>query len=106
MHKTQILHHEFRKLLEHHQPSQPINYIYSSDISLRQVMLDPFSVSGIRDYTGSEPFNMINFKATAKACFRGFRVLRSTNTTAAPTFMLYLNFQTPEDGMSTHDYEY
>lgn len=98
----------YPKLAEHHQPSQPVNYIYGSDVSLRQVMLDPFSVAGIRDYTGSEPFNMINFKATAKSVFQGIQSIKVNKYDCCSNrvFMLYLNFQTPEDGMSTHDYEY
>lgn len=40
---------------------------FTGDIVVRRwIVDDPFMIRGVRDYTGSEPYNRINWKATAK----------------------------------------
>jgi len=60
---------------------------------------DPFSVSGVREYRFGDPFNTINFKATAKSAMLGVNGLRVNNRDFCSNrnFMIYLNFQTDKE---------
>ena len=44
----------------------PKNTLQGDVTTLRRLISDPFSVSGIRDMAPGDPFNSINFKATAR----------------------------------------
>ncbi len=70
--------------------------------TMRRLIHDPFSVSGIRDYTFGDPFNIINFKATAKSYHTGIlssSALKVNNRdfSSNRSLMVYLNFQLPTD---------
>ena len=64
--------------------------------SLTRLMSDPFNVSGVRDYVFGDPFNSINFNATAKSgglAGRGIKV-NSCDFVSDRTIMIYVNFRT------------
>lgn len=44
--------------------------------TVRRTIDDPFSLSGVRDYTFGDPFNSINFKATARSFSGGMRGIK------------------------------
>lgn len=74
----------------------PVGVLMGESISRRMLVRDPFSISGIRPYTQGDPFNLINFKATAKAYGTAAEPLRVNNLDYCSnrTFMVYINFQT------------
>lgn len=59
----------------------------------RWIMPDPIDVVGSRNYTGNEPFNMIDWKATAKT--NGLQV-KQYDFHADPAVMILLSLQTNE----------
>lgn len=64
--------------------------------SFTRLMNDPFNVSGVRDYVFGDPFNSINFKATAKSggfAGRGIKV-NNCDYISDRTIMVYMNFRT------------
>ncbi len=66
-------------------------------LSQRRLIADPFQFSGVRDYRFGDPFNSINFKASAKSgALNGLRV-NNRDFSANRIFMVYLNFQTEQD---------
>lgn len=78
----------------------PVGLLMGESISRRLLVRDPFSISGIRPYTQGDPFNLINFKATAKAYGVAAQPLRVNNLDYCSnrTFKVYINFQTdPND---------
>jgi len=74
----------------------PVGVLMGESISRRMLVRDPFSISGIRPYTQGDPFNLINFKATAKAYGVAAQPLRVNNLDYCSnrTFKVYINFQT------------
>lgn len=74
----------------------PLNVRQGDSVSRRPLIKDPFSFSGIRQYTHGDPFNSINFKATARAGINDISAFRVNNRDFCSnrTFMVYLNFQT------------
>jgi hypothetical protein len=70
--------------------------------SNRWLIQDPFSLSGIREYQNGDPFNCINFKATAKNNKLKVNMHEySTNK----SLLVYLNLQTKSEalGFTTDD---
>jgi len=98
----------YPKAVELNQISYPVNFMQGDSISKRRVMQDPFSVSGIRDYASGDPFNMINFKATAKSGFQGIQSIKINKLEYCSDriFMIYINFQTSAEILSIPTYIY
>lgn len=74
----------------------PIGILMGESVSRRMLVRDPFNISGIRPYMQGDPFNLINFKATARAYGTAAEPLRVNNLEYCSnrTFMVYINFQT------------
>jgi len=84
---------------------RPLNNLQGDAISKRRLLTDPFSLAGIRDYTSSDPFNLINFKATARTGFGHLKV-NQRDYSSSRIFMIYINFQTDVNAfMTTERYE-
>lgn len=85
----------------------PSSSMQGDAFSKQWLIRDPFSVSGIREYRFGDPFNSINFKATAKSGRLGFEGIRVNNRDFCSNrnFMVYLNFQQPPE-MAMHDKVY
>lgn len=77
----------------------PSSSMQGDAFSRQWLIKDPFSVSGIREYRSGDPFNTINFKATAKSGRTGLDGIRVNNRDFCSNrnFMIYLNFQTSTD---------
>ncbi len=77
----------------------PSSSMQGDAFSRQWLIRDPFSVSGIREYRFGDPFNSINFKATARSGRAGFEGIRVNNRDFCSNrnFMVYLNFQTQGD---------
>ena len=77
----------------------PSSSMQGDAFSKQWLIKDPFSVSGIREYRFGDPFNSINFKATAKSGKMGFEGIRVNNRDFCSNrnFMVYLNFQMPPE---------
>lgn len=73
----------------------PASAIQGDSYSRRWLMRDPFSISGVRDYTFGDPFNSINFKATARS--GGFMMgkikVNNRDFCSNRTLSVYINFQ-------------
>ena len=73
------------------------NVLQGDSYSRNWLMRDPFNVSGVRDYVFGDPFNSINFKATAKSGgMRGIKV-NNCDFVSSRTVMIYMNFQPDPD---------
>lgn len=74
----------------------PVGVLMGESVSRRMLVRDPFSISGIRPYIQGDPFNLINFKATARAYGVAAQPLRVNNLDYCSnrTFKVYINFQT------------
>ncbi len=86
----------------------PSSSMQGDAFSRRWLIKDPFSVSGIREYRFGDPFNSINFKATARSGKMNIEGIRVNNRDFCSNrnFMIYLNFQTDtERSMAYHIYE-
>ena len=86
----------------------PSSSMQGDAFSRQWLIRDPFSVSGIREYRFGDPFNSINFKATARSGRAGFEGIRVNNRDFCSNrnFMVYLNFQMPpEMAMEDRIYE-
>ena len=77
----------------------PSSSMQGDAFSRQWLIRDPFSVSGIREYRFGDPFNSINFKATARSGRSGFEGIRVNNRDFCSNrnFMVYLNFQMSSD---------
>ena len=99
----------YPKIAELGAVSYPVNFIQGDSISRRRIIHDPFSVSGIRNYASGDPFNAINFKATAKSGFQGMHSIKvnKLDHCSDRIFMVYINFQTSPEitGIPTDIYE-
>lgn len=73
----------------------PSSSMQGDAYSRQWLIRDPFSVSGIREYRFGDPFNTVNFKATAKNAVLGINGIRVNNRDFCSNrnFMIYLNFQ-------------
>ena len=77
-------------------PSVPRNALSGDVQSARRLLTDPFSVSGIRDMMPGDPFNSINFKATARS--GGARIkVNERDFSSGRIFMIFLNLQQPPE---------
>ena len=76
--------------------STPMNTLIGDVVTKRRLITDPFNVSGIRDLAPGDPFNLINFKATAKTGGRVIKV-NEREFCSGRIFMIYMNFQPPTD---------
>lgn len=98
----------YPKTVELQQISYPVNFLQGSSLSQRRVMQDPFSLAGIRNYTSGDPFNMINFKATAKSGYQGMQMssikVNKLDYCSDRIFMIYINFQPPSEVLSIPSY--
>jgi uncharacterized protein (DUF58 family) len=86
----------------------PSSSMQGDAFSRQWLIRDPFSVSGVREYRFGDPFNTINFKATAKSAMLGVNGLRVNNRDFCSNrnFMIYLNFQTDKEvAMPFREYE-
>lgn len=86
----------------------PSSSMQGDAFSRQWLIRDPFSVSGVREYRFGDPFNTINFKATAKSAMMGVSGLRVNNRDFCSNrnFMIYLNFQTDKEvTMPFREYE-
>lgn len=77
----------------------PSSSMQGDAFSRTWLIKDPFSVSGIREYRSGDPFNSINFKATARSGKMNIDGIRVNNRDFCSNrnFMIYLNFQTSTD---------
>lgn len=77
----------------------PISIRQGDSITLRRLITDPFSYSGIRPYRIGDPFASINFKATARSGILGIEGLRVNNReySSSRTVLVCLNFQLSEE---------
>jgi len=83
----------YPKLRDVNYTSKPFNVSQGNVISLSRVITDPFLISGIRDYQTGDPFNLINFKATAKAMATNTIKVNKLDYSSSRIFMIYINFQ-------------
>ncbi len=86
----------------------PSSSMQGDAFSRQWLIRDPFSVSGIREYRFGDPFNSINFKATARSGKLGMDGIRVNNRDFCSNrnFMVYLNFRTDTDAtMPYKEYE-
>ena len=77
----------------------PSSSMQGDAFSRQWLIRDPFSVSGVREYRFGDPFNSINFKATARSGKMNFEGIRVNNRDFCSNrnFMIYLNFQTDSE---------
>ena len=77
----------------------PLSTRQGDSITLRRLITDPFSYSGIRPYRIGDPFSSINFKATARSGILGLDGLRvnQRDASSSRTVLVCLNFQLPEE---------
>lgn len=69
---------------------RPSSTQQGESITTRRIIFDPFSLNGVRDYMFGDPFNSINFKATAKT---GDIKVNKRDYCSNRILMAYLNFQ-------------
>lgn len=74
---------------------KPSSTMPGESVTTRRLFADPFSFSGIREYRFGDPFNSVNFKATAKSGVLGAAGLRvnARDFCSNRTIMVYMNFQ-------------
>ena len=72
--------------------------------SARRLLTDPFSISGIRDMAPGDPFNSINFKATARTGGQRIKV-NERDFCSGRIFMIFLNLQQPPDPIPGQRFE-
>lgn len=83
----------------------PSSMQQGESISKRRLIADPFQLSGVRDYRFGDPFNSINFKATAKSGSLNNLRVNNREFCSNRIFMVYLNFQIePEVSIPTDAY--
>ena len=83
----------YPKIVDVKYESKPFNISQGNTLSMNRVITDPFLISGIRDYQTGDSFNMINFKATAKAMATHSIKVNKLDYSSSRTFMVYINFQ-------------
>lgn len=82
----------------------PKNTLTGDVRSARRLLIDPFSVSGIRDMAPGDPFNSINFKATARTGGQRIKV-NERDFCSGRIFMVFLNLQQPPDSIPVKRFE-
>jgi uncharacterized protein (DUF58 family) len=84
--------------------TSPRNMLTGDVKSARRILTDPFNVSGIRDMAPSDPFNSINFKATART--GGSRIkVNERDFCSGRVFMVFLNLQQPQESIPVKRFE-
>ena len=82
----------------------PKNTLQGDVTTLRRLISDPFSVSGIRDMAPGDPFNSINFKATART--GGSRIkVNERDFCSGRLFMIFLDISQPVDPIPVDRFE-
>ncbi len=87
--------------------SHPAGVVFGESMSSRRIVYDPFSLSGVRDYAFGDPFNQINFKATARSIYgtgHGIKVNRY-DYCSDRVFMIYMDLAHPERVHNTMEYQ-
>ena len=74
----------------------PKNTLTGDTRSARRILTNPFSISGIRDMAPGDPFNSINFKATARTGGQRIKV-NERDFCSGRIFMIFLNLQPPAE---------
>lgn len=64
--------------------------IQNNCLTFHNLIHDPFSLAGLRDYRHGDPFRSINFKATAKT---GTLKVNEQDPLSNRNFMIYINYQ-------------
>ena len=85
----------------------PVNTVFGESFTRRPVVSDPFSVAGVRDYMHGDPFNSINFKATARSSVGGnvnIKVNKYDNCSDR-IIMFYLDFTHDSEKVTQTEYE-
>ena len=84
-----------------------LNCVHGAASSKNRFVTDPFSAVGIRDYAFGDPFNTINFKATAKCAYQGNGCIKINRFehNSDRLFMIFLNFQHTGKYAKTEEYE-
>jgi len=97
----------YPKLLDKLGYLSPINTEFGESFTRRPVVSDPFSVAGVRDYMTGDPFNSINFKATARSSFGGIPNIKVNkyDNCSDRIIMFFLNFSHDSDGTTQTEYE-
>ena len=86
----------------------PSSTMPGESVTTRRLFIDQFSFSGIREYRSGDPFNSVNFKATARSAAFGIQGMKvnARDYCSNRTILVYLNFQTDlDDKIPTHIYE-
>lgn len=78
--------------------------IQNNSTALRNLVRDPFSLSGLREYRRGDPFGSINFKATART---GALKVNERDPLSNRNFMIYINYQNEgkNTDLSPREYE-
>lgn len=84
--------------------TMPKNTLTGDVRSARRLLTDPFSISGIRDMAPGDPFNSINFKATARTGGQRIKV-NERDFASGRIFMIFLNLQPPAEPMPGKRFE-
>lgn len=73
----------------------PTSNLQGDSITSRRMIFDPFSLNGIRSYMFGDPFNSINFKATARSGAMGTAGIKvnQRDFCSSRNLLVYLNFQ-------------
>lgn len=84
--------------------TSPKNMLVGDVRSARRILTDPFNISGIRDMAPGDPFNSINFKATART--GGSRIkVNERDFCSGRVFMVFLNLQQPAESIPVKRFE-
>ncbi len=89
----------YPRLVETEELPLPSSSMQGDAYSRQWLVRDPFSISGVREYRFGDPFNTVNFKATAKSSALGINGIRvnERDHCSNRNFMIYLNFQTDSE---------
>lgn len=93
--QSQAVLYVYPKILPTPSLTLPAGILMGDSASRRMLYRDPFSFNGVRQYSYGDPFNSINFKATAKAFAASANPLRvnALDYASNRTFLIYINFQ-------------
>ena len=85
----------YPKIIPLHEIDQPNSTQQGDVVTKRWLIRDPFTLNGIREYRFGDPFNSVNFKATARSGTMDISAFKVNNRDfcSSRTFMVYLNFQ-------------
>jgi len=97
----------YPKIIEPEGSAIPPGSYIGDFLSLRRLIVDPFSFSGIRDYRAGDPVSSINFKATARSAHTLFPIkVNERDFSADRKLMVFINFSLlPGEAVPTAIYE-